>query len=295
MLSWLEPGKIVLERGAVLLFNIPDPPDYSLSNAPLVQALAQVRYPLIADFESMSGIAPLQRELRDAFPYMQRQKVNELSFVAGPAGPSANAAESINWHFTSDADDLIVIGAGSATLSVGESYTGVSDFSRSFRRLLDALHAVGVTRSDRLGVRYLSTASDVPTEPQSWRQWFKSELYGWPGSGMVGDRVSITSISQTILAAPPEGLPVALPGNMQAVVRHGAIPSGTDVPGIPPFAVESASYLLDIDIFTEGAQQFQPQLIADQFSVFHREIDKFFYWSLTEEGGKHFGLSENGN
>jgi uncharacterized protein (TIGR04255 family) len=69
------------------LFNIPAPPAYTMSNAPLAQALAQVRYPLIADFESMQGIAPLQRELHGTFPYMQQEKVQELSFVGGPPGP----------------------------------------------------------------------------------------------------------------------------------------------------------------------------------------------------------------
>jgi uncharacterized protein (TIGR04255 family) len=259
----------------------------------LVQALAQVRYPLIADFESMHGIAPLQRELRDKFPYMQQEKVQELSFVAGSAGPSANAAESVNWHFTNDMGALIVIGAGSATLSVGESYAGVEDFSRSFMKLLQALEQVGVPRCDRLGVRYLSIAAELPTQPQSWRDWFKPELFGWAGSGLVSDQVSVVSMNQTLLAVSPDGLPVILPGNLRATVRHGAVPPGTDVPGIPPLTIESPSYLLDVDVFSEGAQRFQPQAIADQFGLFHREIDKFFYWSLTKNGGKHFGLSHN--
>jgi uncharacterized protein (TIGR04255 family) len=277
------------------LFNIPAPPAYTMSNAPLAQALAQVRYPLIADFESMQGIAPLQRELHGTFPYMQQEKVQELSFVAGPAGPATNAAESVNWQFTDDAGSLVVIGAGSATLSIGDFYTGVEDFAEMFTTLLDALAAVRVSRCDRLGVRYLSIAADSPTEPQSWRNWFKSQLVGWPGSDIVGSKSTLASVSQSQLSVAPEGLPVTLPGNLQAAVRHGAVPAGTGVPGVPPLAIEAPSYFLDVDVFTEGHQQFLSNQIIEQFHLFHSEINKFFFWSVTEEGGKHFGLSVDGD
>jgi uncharacterized protein (TIGR04255 family) len=269
------------------LFDLPAPPAYTMSNAPLAQALAQVRYPLIAGFESMHGIAPLQRELIAKFPYMQQERVQELSLVAGPAGPSANAAESVNWHFTDDAGSLIVVGAGSATLSVGDSYTGVDDFAESFTLLLEALATVGVARCDRLGVRYLSISTDPPTEPRSWRKWFKPELIGWQVVNVINEQTSLLSVSQTQLSCITDGVPTPV----QGAVRHGAVPPGTGIPGVPPITVEAHSYFLDLDVFTEGPQSFAPKLLVEQFSLFHGEIDRFFYWSLTEMGGEHFGIS----
>jgi uncharacterized protein (TIGR04255 family) len=276
--------------GAVPLFDLPEPPPYSLANAPLAQALAQVRYPLIADFESMTGIAPLQRELRSHFPYMQQEKVQEFNFLAGPAGPAASAAESVTWHLTDDGGRLLVVGAGNATLSVGETYSGFEDFATAFTQLLRALEKVGVSRCDRLGVRYLSLAPDIPTETQSWRKWFKPEIIGWSGAGLIGKQTTLASISQTQLNRPPDDR-LPLPGNLQAVVRHGAVPAGTGIPGIPPLNVATPSYMLDVDVFVEGHQKFEPEQIVQQFTLFHREIDRFFYWSLTKEGGEHFGLS----
>lgn len=273
------------------LFDIPAPPAYKLSNAPLAQALAQVRFPLIADFESMTGIAPLQRELRAEFPYMQQEKVQEVSFVAGPAGGSSNAAESVNWHFTNDSDGLIVVGAGGATLSIGESYSGVEDFKESFRRLVEALAKVGVPRCDRLGVRYLSIAPELPTAEQSWRQWFKPEVMGWPGAGLVAQGVAVSSVTQTQLTLPSGDLVEAHPGNLHALVRHGAVPPETSIPGMPLVKTEAPSYFLDLDVFFEGHQRFDPRRILDQFAFLHGEIDRFFYWSLTKEGARHFGLS----
>jgi uncharacterized protein (TIGR04255 family) len=278
------------EGGAMPLFVLPEPPPYRLANAPLVQALAQVRYPLIADFETMAGIAPLQRELRSHFPYMQQEKVQEFSFVTGPAGPAGSAAESVTWHLTDDNGHLLVIGAGNSTLSVGDTYSNFADFATAFTRLLHALKKVGVSRCDRLGVRYLSLAPEIPTESQSWRKWFKHEIIGWSGSGLIGEGTTLASVSQTQLSRPPDDR-LFLPGNLQAVVRHGAVPAGTGIPGIPPLKVAVSSYMLDIDVFVEAYQEFKPKDIVEQFTLFHCEIDRFFYWSLTDEGGEHFGLS----
>jgi len=273
------------------LFDIPEAPEYHLANAPLAQALAQVRYPLLAGLETMAGIAPLQETLRTEFPYMEQEKVQEVSLVVGPAGPAGGAsAESVTWKLTNDAGTMIVIGAGSASLSAGDSYTSVVDFAADFDRLLRALAAANVPRCDRLGVRYLSLASDLPGEDRSWRRWFKPELLGWTGSEAVPDGALRTSINQVTLNHRPVGDLAGPPGEIEATIRHGAVPAGTTVPGIPPLQVAEPSYLLDLDVYVVGPQPFEPGAIGEQFALFHDQIDRFFYWSLTGKGAEHFGL-----
>lgn len=274
------------------MFEIPDPDPYTLSNAPLVQALAQVRYPLIAAFERLDGIAPLQQQLQRAFPYMEQELVAEVSLVVGPAGPAgAGTSEAVTWKFTDDRGNLVVVGAGSATLSTsGEAYTNVGDFADTFRTMLDGLASVGITRCDRVGVRYLSLAPDLPGESRSWRRWFRSEVLGWAGSDVIGQDCVLQAMSQVQLTQPPVGPFVIIPGDTQAVVRHGPVPSGTGVPGIPPVSVVANSYLLDLDVFVLGHQPFDPSLLVEQFQLFHNQIDRFFRWSLTEGGVDHFGL-----
>jgi uncharacterized protein (TIGR04255 family) len=279
------------EESPLPLFDIPEAPGYQLANAPLAQALAQVRYPLIAALETMAGIAPLQESLRGRFPYMEQEKVQEVSLLVGPAGPAGGAsAESVTWKLTDDAGTLLVIGAGSATLSAGTSYTTVADFSTDFRLLLDALLSAGVPRCDRLGVRYLSLAADLPGEERSWRRWFKPELVGWVGSDAVPVGALETSMSQVKLRHLPVGDLAGPPADIEATVRHGAVPARTAVPGIPPLNVVEPSYLLDLDVYVVGHQGFEPGSLLDQFRLFHDQIDRFFYWSLTPEGAKHFGL-----
>ena len=244
------------------LFQIPEAPRYRLERAPLAQALAQVRYPLIAALETMPGIVPLQEALRETFPYMEQERVQEVSLVIGPAGPAGGAsAASVTWNLTNSAGTLLVIGAGSATLSAGNSYTTVEAFSDDFERMLQALESVGVPRCDRLGVRYLSLAAELPGEDRSWRRWFKPELVGWAGSDAVAGGVLETSINQVMLRQPPTGDLAGPPTDVQATVRHGAVQAGTDVPGIPPIRVPGPAYLLDLDVYVAGHQPFDPARI----------------------------------
>lgn len=273
------------------LFQLPEAPRYRLQRAPLVQAIAQVRYPIIARLESLSGIAPLQDALREDFPYMEQEMAQEVSLVVGPAGPAAGASEaSITWKLTNDSGTQIVVGAGSASLSAGASYTTVEAFAADFERMLNALISVGVPRCDRLGVRYLSVAEDLPGEDRSWRRWFKPELLGWAGSEIIADGVLETSINQVMLRQPPTGDLSGPPADIQATVRHGAVPGQTQVPSIPPLHIAVPSYLIDLDVYSVGHQRFQPASILEQFELFHQQIDRFFFWSLTDEGAKHFGM-----
>ncbi len=263
-----------------------------MQNAPLVQALAQVRFPLIASLETMLGIAPLQESLREAFPYMEQEKVQEFSLVIGPAGPAGGASgASVTWNLTNDAETRIVIGAGSATLSAGSFYTTVEPFSEDFERMLNALRSLGVPRCERLGVRYLSICPSLPGEDRSWRRWFRPELIGWVGTEVVAEGALETSINQVMLRHPPNGDLDGLPAEVQANVRHGAVMPGTDVPGIPPLHVWDASYLIDLDVYMTGHQPFEPAEIVKQFKMFHAQIDSFFHWTLTKEGAEHFGIA----
>ena len=291
---WKASGNLAGEKRPLPLFQLPEAPRYRLEQAPLAQALAQVRYPLVAALETMAGIAPLQEALRDKFPYMEQEMVQEVSLVVGPAGPAAGAgAASVTWKLSNDAGTRIVIGAGSATLSAGPSYTTVEDFSTDFSHVLDALESVKVPRCDRLGVRYLSLVPDVPHKDRAWRQWFKPELLGWAGSDVVADKALETSVNQVTLRHAAVGDLAGLSAEVQAVVRHGSVPTGTELPGIPPLRLEEPSYFLDLDVFSVGAQPLRPSAILQQFAAFHQQIDAFFYWSLTEKGLEHFGISND--
>lgn len=136
------------------MLSVPDPPRFRMHSAPLVQALVQVNFPVVSRVETLAGVAPLQDALTDLFPYMNRNRVQQVSLLVGPAGPATpEAAESWVNEFTDDEGWTLSVTSTSAALSVGSDYAGVQDFERRFTAVCEALRdALSVRRCDRIGV-----------------------------------------------------------------------------------------------------------------------------------------------
>ena len=275
------------------MFGLEAAPRYRLARPPLVEALGQVRFPVRAKLATLDGIAPVQELIEAAFPYMNQQQVQQVSLLMGAAGPAAAESQTAQtWRFTDDSGWSVVIAPDTATQSVGPQYGAFDEFSDRFRTVLTGLaEGAGVSRADRLGVRYLNIAEVPPGDEGAWRQWFRPQLTGWSGSEAVGDTTRlITSITQTQLAAEPVGELSGPPVDVQAIVRHGFIPPGTMVPGVLPRQPQSPAYLLDIDLFIDGAQTFDVDELARQATMLHDQIDRFFFWAVAPAGREYFGL-----
>jgi uncharacterized protein (TIGR04255 family) len=273
------------------MFDLPDPSPFRLRNAPLAQVLAQVRYPVVAHLETLPGLAPLQDRLRSSYPYLQHNQIPEVAFLVGPSGAAASPATTrAQADFTNGNDRHLVIEAGSATLSVGPSYPGVETFRTWFEEILVALRDVEqVDRCERLGVRYLDVVELPPGGGASWAAWFQPEIVGWVGNGVLASTTSVvTSIAQTQLAAPAIGDLADAPVDAQAIIRHGLVPAGVTLPGIPPVVVSQPSFILDIDLFFQAPQHFAVDALVNQFSILHRQIERFFAWMITDEGAAYF-------
>lgn len=277
------------------MFHVDPAPSYHLDHAPLAQALAQVRYPVIAVIESVSGIAPLQEALRARFPYMEQKEVHEVSLLIGPSGPGApQAASSKTWELTDDHGFRLVVSPSITTLSAGESYDGIENFAKVFHQVVEALHKVlGISRCDRLGVRYLSIAEDDPGAQGSWTNWFRPELLGLVR--VLEPSALRTSITQTQLRSRATDEFAEFPRAVQAIVRHGFAPRGSDLPGVPPIKLDGDAFFLDLDLFSAGEQPFDAARIMTQFLMLHAQIDRFFYWALSDDGKRHFGLELRGD
>ncbi len=102
------------------MLTVPPAPRYRMSAAPLVEAVAQVNFPIVARLRSVDGIAPLQDALFDLFPYMNQQVVQQVSLMIGPAGPAAPDAQSSTVYvFTDDDGWTLSVTVSSASLMVG--------------------------------------------------------------------------------------------------------------------------------------------------------------------------------
>lgn len=276
------------------MFNLTEVNRYHLGRAPLVRALAQVRFPLVAHLQTLAGIAPLQDRLRPRFPVMEQHQVQEMTLAFGPGGPQAAplVGQATNWVFSDDGGSTLTLAVGAATLTASEEYGGVEEFANLFEFVLDALAEVeGPPRCDRLGVRYVNAAEVPPGEDQAWARWFRPELVGWIGTDVLNDSSSlISSVTQTSIAAPPSTASGG-PGEVQGLVRHGCVPAQSVIPDIE-LRVDSPAYLLDIDMFVPVPQRFDVGALMRQFRALHGEIDRFFRWTLTPDGAAYFELEE---
>lgn len=284
----------LLER-LVSMFDLMPRPQYRLARPPLVQALAQVRYPLRARLQTLDGVAPVQDRLEPLFPYMAEQHVQQVSLLVGPGGPAqAESQTSRSWRFTDDAGWALSLAADVATLSVGPQYGSFEDFAQRFRGILSALaEAGGVTRCDRLGVRYINIAEVPAAGANEWRDWFRAELTGWSTADVIGgDTTLVTSLTQTQLTARPVGDLSGAPVDIQGIIRHGYIPPNTTVPGVVPIQPQGAAFLLDMDLFVEAPQPFDVDSLTGQLNLLHSQIDGFFRWSLAPGGEAYFGIEE---
>lgn len=288
-----EPRGTLLERLG-RMFDLAPIPRYRLARPPLVQAIVQLRFPVRAHLEGLEGVSPVQDRLEGLFPYLTQQQMQSVSILIGPGAPAqapAGGQSTRIWQFSDDAGWVFALAPDSATLTIGPQYESFEEFDERFRAILQALSEVaGVTRCDRLGVRYVDLAEADPTNPGAWRDWFRPELTGWAATDVLGAGTTlVASIAQTQLTATPTGDLAGPPFDVQAIIRHGHVPQGSVIPGLQ-IQPASPAFLLDMDLFVEGAQEFDIDALSDQLDLLHGQIDRFFRWTLAPDGEAYFGV-----
>jgi uncharacterized protein (TIGR04255 family) len=271
------------------MLTVDPAPRYRMRAAPLIQALAQVNFPIVPKLQTLDGIAPLHERLADLLPYMNRQVVQQqVELFAGPAGPASSSAQSATIHvFTDDDGWSLQVTTQSATLSAGgHNYRGVDDFRRRLEGVWTALHEVpGIRRCDRLGVRYLNI---VELNGEAWADWFQPEIVGVAHPSLSGG-VLASTLTETRLRADLGAAFHGQIGQIEGVMRHGVVPSGSLMQGIPPRPIPQRSFILDVDTFVAAPEPFEPKRLAGQFSDLHSHVDKVFHWAVTAAGCKQFG------
>src|SRR5437868_2348553 len=118
-MSYSACSGTLLER-LVPVFELEPVARYRLERPPLVQAVGQVRYPIIARLQTLEGIAPVQNALNDLFPYMEQQQRQEVSLLVGPGAPPFSGGQITNsWLFTDDVGWKLTVAPDAATLEIG--------------------------------------------------------------------------------------------------------------------------------------------------------------------------------
>jgi uncharacterized protein (TIGR04255 family) len=276
------------------MFQVATPQRYQLATPLLAQVLVQVRFPLVAHFQNLGGIASVQDRVRHLFPYLEQEHVQTISIVVNGVGGQPDTTPI--WKFTGDDGWTMILEPGAATLFTADGYQGYEDFAAKLAIMLDALHSTGrVARCDRLGIRFVNIAEPLPGDEKAWLRWFRSELIGWIGANILTPQTRLgSSITQTQLVVPTLGETASTPANVQAVIRHGVLPTGTGIPleGGIARQLEQESYVLDMDFFVQAVQRFDTEALLRQLEAMHAQMDTLFFWSLSDDGKRELGVAE---
>ncbi|MGH9103984.1 MAG: TIGR04255 family protein, partial [Acidimicrobiales bacterium] len=125
-----------------------------LTRAPLVNVIAQVRFPAVMKIEDSGFVANFQEAIRKDYPILRPER--QLGVLVGPSGAVPQYA-GVVWRFeTKDPDAWQVTLAPTFVSMSAKRYTRRSDL---LARLTVVLHALEVwlhpNVCDRIGVRYV--------------------------------------------------------------------------------------------------------------------------------------------
>lgn len=256
----------------------PSVQEVPLARAPLVNVIAQVRFPAVMKIEADSAfVATFQESIRKDYPVLRSER--QLGVMIGPGGVQPQDAGTI-WRFeTKDPDAWQVTLAPTFVSLSARRYTRRSDL---LTRLTVVLHALEdwlhPSVCDRIGVRYV----DQVTGDQLARlsEFVRPEVLGVAGDeSALGGVQIVHALSDTLFA---------LDDLSQLRGRWGRLPAGaTYDPGIEP--AREPSWVLDLDYYTSEPEDFDLAAIGGKVTDFCDRIYTFFRWAVTDAFLDEFG------
>lgn len=254
-------------------FTGPEPKEVHLPAAPLVKILSQIRFSSIASIGKKEFIAPFQEAIRHNYPKLEQDQGIEVSF--SPQGGSFS--NKVIWRML-DKNLQWRVSIGENFLSLETSqYPGREVFLKALKEVIEKLQsAIKPDLVERIGLRYINRIIF------NSRDRLATLLQ--PGVlGIVDDEVDeyLTSSFTETRFLLPDGLKVhgkwgLLPGNQSY-----------DPTVLPP--IETQSWILDIDGFTETNTDFEAENILESLNRL-ADIDyRLFRFTVTENFLKAYG------
>lgn len=250
-----------------------------LPDAPLVAVVAQVRFPAIASIAREEFLGPFQEEIRSEYPVLHQLK--ELAFMVGPQGLSAGNDPGTVWRFRDRTDTWGVSLAPAFVALETSAYVDRPDFIRRFHAVLRALAmTIAPATFERFGLRYADRI--VLDRP--------------PGTDAVGE----------LIRPEVSGVSIVAPGSSARLVhtftdtqyelesatlraRWGLLPADAQLDPFHGDAVPYPSWLLDLDMYTSGIEDFNVDALVHRADDFAERIYSFFRWVVEDELLRRYG------
>lgn len=245
----------------------PPPAEIPLPAAPLIRAIAQVRFTRVPELVTPQAEAALAAALR-RFPI--RGQAEGIAWVPGgePLRESYKTFEDLEdrWKITIAPDFLAL---------ETTNYVSRSDFVATLQEVLTGLSGVQAPpRVTRVGMRFI----DRIENPSNLSALLNPALLGWIPD--TDDETLVHQIHQVLLLHPDK--------SAQVQVKSLCLPPGVSVdPAIPP--IDQRSWVLDIDAFTEQRKAFEVEGIVGTVRRLAEMAYSVFRWSTTTEFLRRYG------
>jgi uncharacterized protein (TIGR04255 family) len=252
------------------------PIEVPLKNAPLVRAIAQVRFPPILSIEQQEFVRSFQEAIREKYPILQPVQVQSPIF--NPEGTLIAQSPQTIWCFWST-DRTWRISLASSTASIETTkYTSRSEFLARLDSLLVTLdrsfHPVQI---DRFGLRCIDRV--VGRDLQDLSDLIRPEMAGIVSSELQAYIHQVLHESLFILPS----------GAGQIAARWGIIPALDTYDPYEIEAIDERSWLLDLDISTVKEQEFKVESLMEQAHNFTERLYTFWRWVVTDEFLRRYG------
>lgn len=248
-----------------------------LSSAPLIAVVAQIRFPQITSITHENFIGGFQEHIREDYPVLRKE--SGVDFVLTPDGVSTKNSTTI-WKFCDHPQRTAwTVSLAPSFVSLDTSqYKNRTDFLERLRLVLNALgDTIKPTTCDRIGIRYVDRIlleSDTDLADLIRKEILAIATVD-PGGG-ANQMHSISDVNYSIEDATFHG-------------RWGQIPPGVLLDPLHEPAVESPSWILDLDMYKDNVEDFDTQSLISTAGNFAERIYRFFRWSVRPEFFQKYG------
>lgn len=250
-----------------------------LSAAPLIAVVAQIRFPQITSITREGYIGDFQELIRKHYPVLRKE--NGVNFILTPDGVNTVGEPTTIWRFCDrpQEPEWTVSLAPSFVALDTSKYENRADFLERLRVLLEALHnTIAPSTCDRIGIRYVDRI--LLDEPDiNLADLVRSEVIGM---AIVdpGDKANLVhNLSDAEFNL----------GDATLHGRWGWVPPGVQLDPSHGTAVDSPSWILDLDMYKNFAGNFDIVQLISTAEDFAKCIYRFFRWAVHSEFLQRFG------
>ena len=255
----------------------PAPTEILLTNPPLVQVIAQVRFSPIFSIEEKRFIASFQEAIREQYPGSREEQNHNVILGSDKA---FHTRSEIIWRFYDVSGFWHITLAPSFLALETTKYTNRNNFLQRFSLVLKALKKhINPYFITRLGVRYIDRIFEEKIKILPLL--IRSEVLGILGLGTPFTEYIQHSISENMFM---------LPDNAGQLNAHwGLIPANETIDSKTIKAIDKLSWILDLDAFQTKKRTLEVDVILKQTRYFAERIYSVFRWAVTDEFLRQYG------